>query len=108
VSSVKWHTECIHISNFKIIQMVEGTAMQLLKQMTHQHTTQSVTAERSHHHTVRLMTGPEPLPKQVLVLPLSICSIFLFPWGHPGAAYVFFVFPSLLTFLQQHVLEGSS
>jgi hypothetical protein len=34
-----------------------------------------------------------------LVLPPSISSIFSLPYGHPVAAYVFFVFPSLLSFL---------
>jgi hypothetical protein len=34
------------------------------------------------------------------VLPLSISSIFSFPYGHPVAAYAFFlVFPSFLSFL---------
>jgi hypothetical protein len=48
-----------------------------------------------------------------IVLPLSISSIVSFPWGHPVAAYAFFlVFQSFLafpiTFLQSNVVEGSS
>ena len=46
------------------------------------------------------------------MLALSICSIFLFPYGHPVAAYAFFLvlpsFLSFLSFLQQHVSDGSS
>jgi len=39
------------------------------------------------------------------VLPISIQSILSFPYGHPVAAYVFFlVFPSILSVLQQRVL----
>ena len=35
-----------------------------------------------------------------LVLPLSICRILSFPYGHPAATYIsFLVFPSLLNFL---------
>jgi hypothetical protein len=43
------------------------------------------------------------------VLPISISRILLFPQGHPVAAYViFFIFLSLLSFLQQHFVEDSS
>ena len=45
-----------------------------------------------------------------LLLPLSTASVLSIHQGHPTAAYFFLVFPSLivLSFLQQHVLEGSS
>ena len=44
-----------------------------------------------------------------LVLPLTISSTFDFPWGRTVAAYMLFlVFPSLLSFLKQSVLESSS
>jgi hypothetical protein len=37
------------------------------------------------------------------------CSTFSFPQGHPEAAHIFFfVFPFILSSLQQSVLEGSS
>jgi len=48
-----------------------------------------------------------------LILPLSIDSILVFPYGRPVAAYIFFlVFTSFLSFriyfLQYRILEGSS
>jgi hypothetical protein len=46
-----------------------------------------------------------------IVTPISMSSILSFPYGHPVAAYDF-VFPSflptLITSLQQRVVEGSS
>jgi hypothetical protein len=55
------------------------------------------------HSIVSLTTGPQPHPKRVLhkrdlVLPLSISNILTLPYGHPVAAYFFFlVFPSLFS-----------
>jgi len=44
-----------------------------------------------------------------LVLTFSVSSVFSFPSAHPAAAYVFFlVFPSLLSFGQERVSEGST
>ena len=42
------------------------------------------------------------------VLSLSSSSMFFLPEGHPVSAYLFFVFPSLLSFFQQCVLKGNS
>jgi hypothetical protein len=42
-----------------------------------------------------------------LVLPLSVCIILPFPWGHPVAAYLFFLlFSSVLSFLQLRVCKA--
>jgi len=61
------------------------------------------------HFVIRLAVGPEPLPKYMVPL-LSNSSNLSFPSVHPVADYVFlflYFFPSLLSFLQQHVLESS-
>jgi membrane-associated phospholipid phosphatase len=63
------------------------------------------------HFVIRLAAGPEPLPKYLyMVPPLLNSSNLSFPSVHPVAAYIFFFlyfFPSLLSFLQQRVLESS-
>jgi len=54
------------------------------------------------HYVVCLATRPEHVLKQrVISASLSSYSIVSFPYGHPVAAYVFFLFfPSLASFLQ--------